>query len=140
VRDGTNGIDGENREDREDREDREFKELRERLSLNSLNSLNSLISYFNQHTDFSLEVPRFVTKSKLHWKGVYLMYISFQGNELGGEDWGLSREIICCQKGLGLVYHKRRSPRDSTQTYSPRGLTFSDGPRMTPYHNKLHVD
>ena len=42
---------------------------------------------------FSLEVPRFVTKSKLPWKGVYLAYISFQGNELGGEGWGLSREI-----------------------------------------------
>ena len=23
-------------------------------------------------------------------------------------------ERICCQKGLGLAYHKRRSPRDST--------------------------
>ena len=22
--------------------------------------------------------------------------------------------LNCCQKGLGLVYHKRRSPRDST--------------------------
>ena len=85
MRGGTNGIDGENRENRENREDREFKELRERLSLNSLNSLNSLISYFNQHTDFSSEVPRFVTKSKLHWKGVYRAYISFQGNELGAK-------------------------------------------------------
>ena len=91
--DGTNGIDGENREDREDREFREFRELWERLSLNSLNSLNSLISYFNQHTDFSSEVPRFGTKSKLHWKGVYRAYIYFQGNELRGEGWGLSREI-----------------------------------------------
>ena len=36
--------------------------------------------------NFLSEVPRFVTKSKLHWKGVYLAYISFQGNELGGED------------------------------------------------------
>ena len=100
--DGTNGIDGENREDREDREFREFRELWERLSLNSLNSLNSLISYFNQHTDFSSEVPRFGTKSKLHWKGVYLAYISLQGNELGGEDWCLSREINFLLEGLQM--------------------------------------
>ena len=28
---------------------------------------------------------------------------------------------ICCQKGLGLVYHKRRSPRDSTNS-TARGV------------------
>ena len=101
--DGTNGIDGINREDREFKE---LRELRERLSLNSLNSLNSLISDFNQHADFSQainfssEVPRFVTKSKLHWKGVYYAYISFQGNELGGEDWCLSREINLLSEGV----------------------------------------
>ena len=97
---GRDGEDRENKEDRENREFKEFKELRERLSLDSLNSLNSLISYFNQHTDFSSEVPRFGTKSKLHWKGVYLMYISFQGNELGGEDWCLSREINFLLEGV----------------------------------------
>ena len=32
---------------------------------------------------------------------------------------------------------QKKTPRDSTLKYSPRGLTFSDGPRMTPYHNKL---
>ena len=51
---------------------------------------------------FSLEVPRFVTKSKLHWKGVYLAYIYFQGNELGGEDWCLSREINFLSEGLQM--------------------------------------
>ena len=80
-------IDGTNGEDRENKEFKELKELRERLSLNSLNSsnsLNSLIYHLNQRTNFSSEVPRFANKSKLHWKGVYLAYISFQGNELGG--------------------------------------------------------
>ena len=107
---GTIGIDGEDREDREDKEFKELRELRERLSLNSLNSLNSLISFFNQHTDFSLEVPRFGTKSKLHWKGVYLMYISFQGNELGGEDWCLSREINFLSEGVRLGLSQKKIP------------------------------
>ena len=90
-----NREDREDREDRDDRENKEFKELRElreRLSLNalnSLNSLNSLIYHLNQRTNFSSEVPRFAYKSKLHWKGVYSVFISFQGNELGGEDWCL---------------------------------------------------
>ena len=51
---------------------------------------------------FSSEVPRFGTKSKLHWKGVYLAYISLQGNELGGEDWCLSREINFLLEGLQM--------------------------------------
>ena len=46
--------------------------------------------HLNQRTNFSSEVPRFANKSKLHWKGVYSVYISFQGNELGGEGWCLS--------------------------------------------------
>ena len=54
-----------------------------------------------------------------------------------GLDLAYHAKLISCQKGLGLVYRKRRTPRDSTLKYSPRGLTFSDGPRMTPYHNKL---
>jgi hypothetical protein len=65
------------------------------------------------------------------------VYISFQGNELGGEDWCLSREINLLSEGVRLGLSQKKTPRDSTQTYSPRGLTFSDGPRMTPYHNKL---
>ena len=52
-----------------------------------------IIYHLNQRTNFSSEVPRFANKPKLHWKGVYSVYISFQGNELGGEDWCLSREI-----------------------------------------------
>ena len=40
-------------------------------------------------------------------------------------------------EGVRLGLSQKKTPRDSTQTYSPRGLTFSDGPRMTPYHNKL---
>ena len=39
-------------------------------------------------------------------------------------------------EGVRLGLSQKKTPRDSTQTYSPRGLTFSDGPRMTPYHNK----
>ena len=35
--------------------------------------------------NFLLEVVRFGNKSKLHWKGVYLVYISFQGNEHGAK-------------------------------------------------------
>ena len=72
------------KEFRDIREFKEFRELRERLSLNSLNSLNSLIYHLNQRTNFSSEVPRFTNKSKLPWKEVYSVYISFQGNELGG--------------------------------------------------------
>ena len=50
---------------------------------------------------FLSEVPRFVTKSKLHWKGgVYYAYISFQGNELGGKDWCLSRERNFLSEGV----------------------------------------
>ena len=59
-------------------------------------------AHLNQHTDFSSEVPRFGTKSKLHWKGVYYAYISFQGNELGSEDWCLSREINLLLEGLQM--------------------------------------
>ena len=39
-------------------------------------------------------------------------------------------------EGVRLGLSQKKTPRDSTQTYSPRGLTFWDGPRMTPYHNK----
>ena len=39
-------------------------------------------------------------------------------------------------EGVRLGLSQKKTPRDSTETYSPRGLTFSDGPRMTPYHNK----
>ena len=70
--------------------------------------------HLNRCTNFSSEVPRFANKSKLHWKGVYSAYISFQGNELGGEDWCLSREIFLVrrvaervikgQKGLKGLY------------------------------------
>ena len=42
-------------------------------------------------------------------------------------------------EGVRLGLSQKKTPRDSTQMYSPRGLTFSDGPRMTPYHNKLLV-
>ena len=52
-----------------------------------------IIYHLNKRTNFSSEVPRFANKPKLHWKGVYSVYISFQGNELGGEEWCLSREI-----------------------------------------------
>ena len=40
-------------------------------------------------------------------------------------------------EGVRLGLSQKKTPRDSTQTYSPRGLTFSDGPRMTPYLIKL---
>ena len=49
----------------------------------------------------------------------------------------LSREINLLLEGVRLGLSQKKTPRDSTQTYSPRGLTFSDGPRMTPYHNKF---
>ena len=68
---------------------------------------------------------------------MYRAYISFQGNELGGEGWCLSREINLLSEGVRLGLSQKKTPRDSTQTYSPRGLTFSDGPRMTPSDNKL---
>ena len=109
------GGDGERRS-REIREFKEFREFREALStfihkaqplILSLNSLFSPSSLFSlcpcspqSAHYFSLEVPRFVTKSKLHWKGVYSVYISFQGNELGGEDWCLSREINFLSEGV----------------------------------------
>ena len=109
-----------NREDRENKEDkefREFKELRERvslISLNSLNSLNSLIYHLNQRTNFLSEVPRFANKPKLHWKEVYLAYISFQGNELGGEDWCLSREINLLSEGRRVLHSEKMPPMGST--------------------------
>ena len=46
-------------------------------------------------------------------------------------------EINLLLEGVRLGLSQKKTPRDSTLTYSPRGLTFSDGPRMTPYHNKL---
>ena len=49
----------------------------------------------------------------------------------------LSREINFLLEGVRLGLSQKKTPRDSTQTYRPRGLTFSDGPRMTPYHKKL---
>ena len=76
--------------------------------------------------------------AKIPTMGCTLVYCSLSGLFLlAAADAPLSRERISCQKGLGLVYRKRRTPRDSTLKYSPRGLTFSDGPRMTPYHKKL---
>ena len=42
-------------------------------------------------------------------------------------------------EGVRLGLSQKKTPQDSTLTYSPRGLTFSDGPRMTPYHMKLCV-
>ena len=59
-----------------------------------------IIYHLNKRTNFSSEVPRFANKPKLHWKGVYSVYISFQGNELGGEDWCLSREINFLSEGV----------------------------------------
>ena len=35
------------------------------------------------------------------------------------------KESISCKKGLDVVYRKSKTPRDSTETYSPRGLTFA---------------
>ena len=43
---------------------------------------------------------------------------------------------IWCPKGLGLVYRKRR-PLGIVLEVQPEGSYFWDGPRMTPYHNKL---
>ena len=30
----------------------------------------------------------------------------------------------------------KKTPRDSTKKYSPRGLAYGDGAQMTPYHEK----
>ena len=32
---------------------------------------------------------------------------------------------------------QKKTPRDSTKTYSPRGLTFWDVPQIAAFHNKL---
>ena len=45
-------------------------------------------------------------------------------------------EINLLSEGVRLGLSQKKTPRDSTLTYSPRGLTFWDGPRMTPYHRK----
>ena len=69
--------------------------------------------------------------------GLYKKYCSLSGLFLlAAADAPLSREINFLLEGVRLGLSQKKTPRDSTQTYSPRGLTFSDGPRMTPYHNK----
>ena len=52
-------------------------------------------------------------------------------------DAPLSQEVICRQSGVVVLYRKRRTPRDSTLTYSPWGLTFSDVTLMRHYHGKF---
>ena len=47
------------------------------------------------------------------------------------------REANLLSEWVRLGLSQKKTPRDSTLKYSPRGLTFSDGPRMAPYHNKL---
>ena len=42
------------------------------------------------------------------------------------------------QKKCGVS--QKRVSQDSTLKYSLRHSTFSDGPRMTPYHNKLRAE
>ena len=49
--------------------------------------------YHNKEPNFLLEWVRFGAKSKLTRKGVYYVYISFRGSELGAEDSRLSQEI-----------------------------------------------
>ena len=39
-------------------------------------------------------------------------------------------------EGVRLGLSQKRVSQDSTKTYSLRHSTFSDGPRMTPYHKK----
>ena len=34
---------------------------------------------------------------------------------------------------------QKKTPRDSTKTYSPRGLTFWDVPQITAFHDKFDV-
>ena len=52
-------------------------------------------------------------------------------------DVALIRQINFLSEGVRLGLSQKKIPRDSTMTYSPWGLTFSDGPRMAPYHKKL---
>ena len=33
---------------------------------------------------------------------------------------------------------QKKTPRDSTKTYSPRGLAFWDVPQIAAFHGKLH--
>ena len=67
------------------------------------------------------------TWSTAHWRD----------NSLAAVDDGLSQEINLLSEGVRLGLSQKWAPEDSTQTYSLGCSAFSDGPRMTPYHNKL---
>ena len=45
--------------------------------------------------------------------------------------------INLLSEGVRFVLSQKKHPRDSTKTYSPRMLTFWDGAKMAPNHNKL---
>ena len=42
-------------------------------------------------------------------------------------------------KGVRCGLSQKKTPRDSTNTYSPRGLAFWDVPQIAAFHNKFLV-
>ena len=68
-------------------------------------------------------------------EGVYLMYISFQGNELGGEDWCLSREINFSLEGLQMCPWHEKAPDGLYSKYCSFGALIERA-QMRPYHEK----
>ena len=68
------------------------------------------------------------------------MYISFQGNELGGEDWCLSREINLLSEAVRCGASKKGLPEDSTKSTASGSQLFKHVPQIAAYHNKLLDD
>ena len=122
MRNGIDGIDGDDRKDRENKDNRVNRVNRgDRVDEARVSQPHyPYLPYFpykfhlNQRTNFSSEVPRFANKSKLHWKEVYSVYISFQDNELGGEDWCLSREINLLSEGCRVLHSAKMATMGST--------------------------
>ena len=80
---------------------------------------------------------RVLHSAKIPTMGCTKAYCSLSGFFVRGRNRPLITANHLLLEGVRLGLSQKKTPRDSTLTYSPRGLTFSDRPRMTPYHNKL---
>ena len=70
--------------------------------------------------------------------GTYYAYFPFASLTEESKMTPYREKLISCQKGSGLFYRTRRSPRDSTLKYSPRGLTFGMGRKCCPLSQEIY--
>ena len=106
---------------RGNRENREFRECREYRTIRTIRTMGTI-----------------GTLGPLRWlRTNFLMVLSVLIFPIIPRILPQLAPLNLLLEGVRLGLSQKKTPRDSTLTYSPRGLTFSDGPRMAPYHNKL---